>query len=145
ISRSIVRLSVPVRDAAGKLNPFVGPITLSAHWGLDELEKALQNISGHIETVVQRLHDTEREGLRAEQLAKVGQMAAGIAHELRNPLMSMKILVQSASEANASGTLQGRDLVVLEEEITRLERSTQTFLDFARPPEPEKCLFDLTH
>jgi two-component system sensor histidine kinase HydH len=142
ISRSIVRLSVPIRDAAGKLNEIVGPITLSSRWGLDELEGVLRTISERIGAVIDRLQQSEREARRAEHLAAVGQMAAGIAHELRNPLMPIKILVQSAADRRPSPGLDGRDLAVLEQEISRLERSIQTFLDFARPPRIEKRTFE---
>lgn len=143
INRSIVRLSVPIRDAAGKLNEIVGPITLSARWGLDELEVVLRTISDHIGAVIERLQQSEREARRAEHLAAVGQLAAGIAHELRNPLMPIKILVQSAADRRPSPGLDGRDLTVLEQEISRLERSIQMFLDFARPPQIEKRTFEL--
>src|SRR5579884_772889 len=142
ISRSIVRLSVPIRDAAGKLNEIVGPITLSARWGLDELEGVLRTIAERIGAVIERLQQSEREARRAEHLAAVGQKAAGIAHELRNPLMPIKILVQSAADRHPSPGLDGRDLAVLEQEISRLERSIQTFLDFARPPQIEKRTFE---
>jgi signal transduction histidine kinase len=143
ISRSIVRLSVPIRDAAGKLNEIVGPITLSARWGLDELEGVMRTISERIGAVIDRLQQSEREARRAEHLAAVGQMAAGIAHELRNPLMPIKILVQSAADRRPSPGLDGRDLAVLEQEISRLERSIQMFLDFARPPTLEKRTFEV--
>ncbi len=143
VSRSIVRLSVPIRDAAGKLNEIVGPITLAARWGLEELEDVLHVIADRIGAVIARLQQSEREARQAEHLAAVGQMAAGIAHELRNPLMPMKILVQAAAEREPAPGLDGRDLAVLEHEIGRLERSIQTFLDFARPPRLEKRAFDV--
>jgi signal transduction histidine kinase len=143
ISRSIVRLSVPIRDAAGKLNEIVGPITLSARWGLHELEGVMHTIAERIGAVIDRLQQSEREARRAEHLAAVGQMAAGIAHELRNPLMPIKILVQSAADRRPDPGLDGRDLTVLEQEISRLERSIQMFLDFARPPRIEKRTFEV--
>ena len=71
-------------------------------------------------------------------MAALGQLAAGLAHELRNPLTAMKILIQAAVEARAAAGLSGRDLAVLDAETARLERSIQTFLDFARPPKLEK-------
>ena len=138
VSRSLVRLSVPIRDAAGKLNEVVGRVTFSAGSDLDDLEAELHRMAEQVSSVVARLQQSQREALRAEQLAAVGQMAAGIAHELRNPLMSMKILVQSAAAQGGPARLGSRDLAVLEEEIARLERLTRTFLDFARPPRPSK-------
>jgi two-component system sensor histidine kinase HydH len=143
INRSLVRLSVPVRDAAGRLNEVVGPITCSAHWGPEELEGVLHTIADHVRVVIERLHKTQREALRAEQLAAVGQLAAGMAHELGNPLTAIKMLVQSAAEGNRAVLLRGRGLAVLQEEITRLERLTQGFLDYARPPSPEKRTFEV--
>jgi signal transduction histidine kinase len=158
-TRALVQLSVPVRAAAGQLDEVVGPISFEAGGGLEELEGILRLIAERIGAVIERLRRSEREALRAEQLAAVGQMAAGMAHELRNPLTSMKILVQAALEGDGAGEggngdgptgqtaggpgLNRRDLAVLEEEITRLDRLLQSFLDFARPPEPEKRVVDV--
>ncbi|WP_254053698.1 ATP-binding protein [Singulisphaera sp. GP187] len=144
ISRSIAQLSIPIRDAAGKLNEVVGPITLSPAWDIDSLEAVLREMANEIGTVVARLEVSRREVLRGEQLAALGQMAAGLAHELRNPLTSMKILVQSATERGDEAGLRGRSLEVLLEEITRLEHSIQGFLNFAKPPEVEKRVFALS-
>jgi signal transduction histidine kinase len=138
LNRSIVRLSLPIRDAAGRLNEVVGPVTLAPGWNLEELEGVLYRLAEQIGSVIERLQQSQREALRAEQLATLGQLAAGMAHELRNPLMSMKILVQSAADQSEPAGLGGRDLGVLEEEIIRLERLTRTFLDFAKPPKLEK-------
>src|SRR5262249_31086408 len=134
---SLVQLSLPVRDAAGKLGGVVGPVTLMAGWDLPKLEGVLHKIAERIGVVIERLQEREREVLRAEQMATVGRIAAGMAHEVRNPLMAMKLLVQSAEGSRSAG-LHGRDLAVLEEEIDRLERLVQAFLDFARPPRPDK-------
>jgi signal transduction histidine kinase len=57
------------------------------------MEAGLQEVETHIATIVERLQQRELEVLHSEQLAAVGQLAAGLAHELRNPLMPMKMLV----------------------------------------------------
>lgn len=141
INRSIVQLQIPVRGAAGKLNEVIAPFAVSVSGGFDSLNRVLQEIEKHVGLVVERLHEREREVFRSEQLAALGRLAAGIAHELRNPLMPVKFLVQAAVESE--GGLHGRDLAVIDQELTRLDESIQVFLDFARPPQPEKTCVDL--
>jgi nitrogen fixation/metabolism regulation signal transduction histidine kinase len=55
----------------------------------------------------------------------------------------MRLLVETGREAGGSGRVDGRDLEVLDEEISRLEKLVDSFLDFARPPKLEKTTLDV--
>lgn len=75
----------------------------------------------------------EKELQRSERLAALGKMAAGVAHELRNPLSSIKglaVLLKSQLSAFGSG-VETADVLV--KEVERLNRSIGELLDYARP------------
>lgn len=144
LRRTMIKLHVSVQGVAGRLTEVLGPVTLAEGTTMQQLQLSLLVMEQHIAEVVERLQKQELEILRREQLASLGQMAAGMAHELRNPLMPMKMLVQSAIIKGENGPgLNGRNLEVVNEEIGRLEKSIQALLDFARPPQLEKTTFDM--
>jgi signal transduction histidine kinase len=70
-------------------------------------------------------------------------LAASVAHEVRNPLTSVKLLVEAAHRARDRRPLSDEDLGVIYQEIGRLEQTVQSFLDFARPPTPHRQVGDL--
>jgi signal transduction histidine kinase len=146
VGRSLVQMTVPIKSAAGRLNEAVGPITVQTHWRFDELPSVVDHMAEQIGDVIEQMRQTRRRAERSEQLAAAGQLAAGMAHELRNPLTSMKLLVQSAQIRSDAGEALGpRELSILGEEIERLERVVATILDYARPPRMHRTAVDLTH
>lgn len=74
---------------------------------------------------------------RQEKLASLGVLAAGVAHEIRNPLTAIKFRLFSLKKALPEGYTENEDVVVINNEINRLERIVKDFLQFARPSVPE--------
>lgn len=143
LSRSIYQLSVRVQDMAHRLDQDVGSVSVAADGDLRGLDQQLQHVVRRVEEVAQRLQRHQWEMLRAEQLSAVGQLAASVAHEVRNPLTSVKMLVDAVLRTQNRKPLTLEDLRVMHGELVRLEQTVQGLLDFARPPALQRGTWDL--
>jgi len=84
-----------------------------------------------------KLVETQSLAERHEKLASLGMLAAGVAHEIRNPLTAIKAAVYIQQKKFLPGSAEAADAALVQREILRLERIVTEFLQFARPTEPE--------
>ena len=110
---------------------------------LPALQQQVQAVATRIRGVVDELQQARHQAMLTERLVAVGELAAGVAHELRNPLTSVKLLVQTAAQRQAGAGLQDRQLQVVQQEIARMESTIQGLLDFARPPRLHRVTHDV--
>lgn len=85
----------------------------------------------------------EAEALRGQQMATLAQLATGVAHEIRNPLTSVKMLVQVHLGVLNEQGLPTEDMQIVEQEIRRMERSVNSLLEYARPEASEFKRFSI--
>ena len=90
-----------------------------------------------------RLRAMEEAVQRTERLADLGRVAAGLAHELRNPLASMSGSIELLRAASPAGEDDRRLMDIVLREAERLNGLVSEFLQFARPPPLRRQLADL--
>jgi signal transduction histidine kinase len=99
-----------------------------------------------VEERAEQLREAHQRLLESERLAVTGQLAAGVAHEINNPLAIIRNMLQLL---RFKGELDADTLKAIEEEIDRIARIVRGLLDFARPPSsggpPAEVLRDAQH
>lgn len=89
---------------------------------------AIQNIE-----LIKRRLELEARIFEAERFSALGQLSTSIAHEVKNPLSSIKAIVQSMKESKTEGDEELRDLRIINDEIDRLTQVVEQLLEYARP------------
>lgn len=135
LMKPIYELVLKVRGAAG--DELIEHMNVRPSADLEDLDRHVHALIDRVNATTADLEKHRRLLLRSEKLAALGKVTAGVAHEIRNPLTAIKMLIYSLREDLATTDDKREDLAVIMKEIERLEKIVATFLEFARPPDPQ--------
>ncbi|MBS4060654.1 MAG: MCP four helix bundle domain-containing protein [Bacteroidetes bacterium] len=140
ILNPIYKLVLKVRDAAG--SEVVEHIRMTPGKELEELDLHINRLIGRINKANEDLQKNRELLDRSAKFAAVGKIAPALAHEIRNPLTSIKMLIHSMLQESEDGSEQKGDLEIMLHEINRMEEFLQNFLKYARPSKPQMQQID---
>ncbi|WP_461834511.1 two-component system sensor histidine kinase NtrB [Desulfothermus sp.] len=92
---------------------------------------------------ITKIKGLEQRVVQMEKLAAIGELAAGLAHEIKNPLSGIKGSLQLINKSELTTEQKQRLNKVIFRDIERLDNLLKDFLYFARPKEPEREEIDL--
>jgi len=130
-------LSRPIHELTGAM-AIVGegrldhPITPSSRDEIGELARAFGRMTERLRGNVAQLESTQAQLVQSEKLASIGEMAAAVAHGLRNPLASLRAAAQFVRRHPESPAAR-EQLDAIIAEVDRLDRRISHLLSFSRP------------
>ena len=137
--------TIPVRsaDEFGQLAASFNTMTAALKNSRQELQEWGRTLEAKVEKRTQELRIAQAEAVRGEKLASVGLLAAGIAHELNNPLTGILTFSHLIRQKMPDGSPDAEDLDLVIRETKRCAAIIRRLLDFAREKTPEKKFADL--
>jgi two-component system, NtrC family, sensor histidine kinase HydH len=128
-----------VRDEEIEVRPRSGkdiPLSLSAAPLRDDTGQAMGWVL--LLRDLREIRDLQEKVRRGERLASLGRLAAGVAHEIRNPLSSIRGFAQYFRNRFKDREEEREYASIMVKEVDRLNRVITELLDFARPKEPRR-------
>jgi len=137
--------TIPVRskDEFGQLANSFNSMTKALRKSHAQLEDWGKTLEQKVEEATRELHKAQAESARSEKLASVGLLAAGIAHELNNPLTGVLTFAHLVRKNLPDGSPDAEDLDLVIRETKRCASIIRRLLDFSREKTPEKTFSNL--
>jgi signal transduction histidine kinase len=107
------------------------------------LKKSQRRLTSLNQALQKEVERRTEQLFQAEKMAAVGGLSAGIAHEIGNPLASMKTNIQLLAEKLGQGSEHQKFLDRMVKEINRLNHFFKTFSTFAKPARPQRISCDI--
>jgi signal transduction histidine kinase len=121
-----------VRISKGKL---AQRIDITSQDEIGNLAKSFNKMSRQLLLARKKMEEANIKLIQAEKLASIGRISAGIAHEIRNPLTSVKLNIQKLMQSENLNDLEKEHLDISQEGIKHMEKSIKDLLDFTRASE----------
>jgi len=137
--------AIPIRsvDEFGQLAKSFNSMTMALRKSQVESKEWGQTLEQKVEEATRELQIAQAETVRSEKLASVGLLAAGIAHELNNPLTGVLTFSYLVRKQVPDDSPEAEDLDLVIQETKRCAAIIRRLLDFAREKTPEKNFCDL--
>jgi len=137
--------AIPVRsqDEFGQLAASFNSMTEALRKSRSELQEWGRTLEDKVAEATHDLQLAQAEAARGEKLASVGLLAAGIAHELNNPLTGVLTFSHLVRKQMPEGSAEAEDLDLVIKETKRCAVIIRRLLDFAREKTPEKKFSDI--
>jgi two-component system, NtrC family, sensor histidine kinase HydH len=140
MQRSVARIQVSLHDPLLETPGDLGTVQVRGGNELASIQKQVEVVVSRLRRTGEELQAARQEVLRTERLAAIGGLAAGVAHEIRNPLTSVKLLLQHAASRGGDAVVAASRMGLILDEIERMETTIQGLLDFSRPAQPQRKL-----
>ena len=137
------RIIASRNDEIGELAKSFNKMTKNLSRANSEIMKWAKTLEQRVEERSEELKKTQNQLIQSEKMASLGMMAAGIAHEINNPLTTILINSHLLLEDSACGKSAQEELKLIADEATRCGKIVQGLLDFARQTKPEMKLVDI--
>lgn len=137
--------TIPVRsaDEFGRVSGAFNHMTDALKQSRSQLEEFIHGLEAKVEARTKELLEARAEVAQGEKLASIGVLAAGIAHELNNPLTGVLTFTSLMRKRAADGSEDAEDLDLVISETKRCASIIRRLLDFAREKVPVRGYFDL--
>jgi two-component system, NtrC family, sensor histidine kinase HydH len=143
MQRTVARIQVTLHDPLLSAPDHLGTVQVRGGNELASIQKQVEVVVDRLRRTGDELQAARQEVLRAERLAAIGGLAAGVAHELRNPLTSVKLLLQHAAGRGGDTLIAAQRIGLILDEIERMEATIQGLIDFSVPARPQRKLHDV--
>jgi len=111
---------------------FTQTITVSSRDEIGDLARSFNEMTRDLLETRRRMEDASRRLIQAEKLASIGRISASIAHEIRNPLTSVKLNIQKLTQNERLDEEEKEHLSISQEGIGQIEKFIKELLNFTR-------------
>lgn len=122
---------------------FSQRIGIVSHDEIGNLAHSFNAMSRQLQVTQGRMEEANRKLIQADKLASIGRISTGIAHEIRNPLTSVKLNIQRVLESKALDEAYRSELSISQEGIVQIEKFIKEMLNYARVTELSLDRFEI--